>query len=209
MAHMVDGILAAPVVAGATALALGGVALGLRRLEAEDLPKAALLGSAFFVASLVHVPVGPSSAHLLLNGLLGLLLGWQAFPVILVGIVLQALLFGFGGVTVIGVNTLIMAAPAVALHLLLCPFVRKAPPTRLAFLGALAGAGGVALTAGLVATMLALGGREFLPAAGALLAAHLPVMAVEAAVAAAVLQFLGLMRPDLLFSGGPGTVREA
>ena len=47
---------------------------------------------AIFVASLVHVPVGPSSMHLVLNGLLGLLLGWAAFPAILVGLLLQAVL---------------------------------------------------------------------------------------------------------------------
>ena len=40
---------------------------------------AGLLGAAFFVASLIHVPIGFSSAHLILNGLLGVVLGWAAF----------------------------------------------------------------------------------------------------------------------------------
>jgi cobalt/nickel transport system permease protein len=39
------------------------------------------------VASLIHVPIGPSNAHLILNGLVGLLLGWGAFPAILVALI--------------------------------------------------------------------------------------------------------------------------
>ncbi|MEO5336397.1 MAG: cobalt transporter CbiM [Magnetospirillum sp. WYHS-4] len=208
MAHLVDGILTAPVIVGATLLTAGGVAMGLRRLEADHLPKAALLGSAFFVASLVHVPIGPSSAHLLLNGTIGLLLGWRAFPVILVGILLQAVLFGYGGLTVAGVNTLVMAGPAVAVHLLLCPWVRRAPPPSYALLGGLAGAGGIALTAASVGLALALSGREFLPAAGAVFLAHLPIMVVEALLAGAVLQLLGTVRPDLIIPR-PGIARGA
>ena len=65
-----------------------------------------ILSSAFFMASLIHVPIGPSSVHLLLNGIVGLLLGWGAFPAILVGLALQAMFFQFGGITVLGVNTL-------------------------------------------------------------------------------------------------------
>ncbi len=44
---------------------------------------------------------------------MGLLLGWPAFPAILVGLFLQALLFQFGGLTVLGVNTFNVAVPAV------------------------------------------------------------------------------------------------
>ncbi len=71
----------------------------------------AVLSSVFFIASLIHVPVGPSAAHLILNGVCGLLLGWMAFPAILVGLALHALLFQFGGLTTLGVNTFNMAFP--------------------------------------------------------------------------------------------------
>ena len=43
--------------------------------------------------------------HLILNGLLGMLLGWAAFPSIFVALMLQAILFQYGGITVLGVNT--------------------------------------------------------------------------------------------------------
>ncbi len=78
-----------------------------------------MLAAAFFVASLIHVPIGPSNVHLILNGIVGLLLGWAAFPAILIALVLQAMLFQYGGISTLGVNTIIMALPAVTCGLLL------------------------------------------------------------------------------------------
>ena len=63
--------------------------------------------------------------HLILNGLLGLLLGWAAFPAILVGLALQALLFQYGGLIVLGVNTFNMAMPAVVCHYPLSGLVKN------------------------------------------------------------------------------------
>ena len=61
--------------------------------------------AAFFVASLIHVSIGPTSVHLLLNGLLGVIVGRRAPLAVLLGLTLQAVLFGHGGFTTIGVNT--------------------------------------------------------------------------------------------------------
>jgi len=116
--HISEGILSGPVLTGGWALTLAGLGIGVKRLKEHEIPKAAVIASAFFVASLVHVPVGPSSAHMLLIGLSGLLLGWVCFPVMFVALLLQAILFQFGGIVVLGVNTLIMALPAVAVSLL-------------------------------------------------------------------------------------------
>jgi hypothetical protein len=88
--------------------AVAGIAIGLRRIDGDRLPYWGLMSAAFFVASLMHVPVGPSNVHLILNGLLGIVLGWAAVPAIFVGLLLQALFFGYGGITVSGVNTVIM-----------------------------------------------------------------------------------------------------
>ena len=64
-----------------------------RHFRDEDVPQTALLAAAFFIASQIHVRVGPSSAHLLLNGLVGVILGRRAVLAILVGLALQAILF--------------------------------------------------------------------------------------------------------------------
>ena len=58
------------------------------------------------------------SAHLVLNGLLGALLGFVAFPAITVALLLQALLFQYGGILVLGVNTATMALPPILCYYL-------------------------------------------------------------------------------------------
>ncbi|MGD9383870.1 MAG: cobalt transporter CbiM, partial [Desulfobacterales bacterium] len=109
--HISEGVLSAPVLVTGAALAVAGISVGLKKMDYEKIPEAAVLSAAFFVASLIHVPMGPSNVHLVLNGINGLLLGWLCFPSILVALALQAILFQFGGITVLGVNTVIMALP--------------------------------------------------------------------------------------------------
>ncbi|MFN4258604.1 MAG: energy-coupling factor ABC transporter permease, partial [Gemmataceae bacterium] len=50
--------------------------------------------------------------HLLLNGLVGVLLGWRAALAIPVGLLLQAALIGHGGYSTLGVNSCILTVPA-------------------------------------------------------------------------------------------------
>jgi cobalt/nickel transport system permease protein len=193
------------VLAGRAAIAILGCALGLRRTAPEDIPRVAVLSAVTFVAALVHFPVGPSSVHLLLTGLAGIVLGWAAFPAIVVALTLQAVLFGFGGIVVLGVNVATMAVPAVLcgglFHLL-----RTRLAARPALLGPAAGlcaALGVLLTALAVALALAASGREFLPAARLVVLAHLPVMGIEAAFTAAAISLVARVRPDLLAAPCP------
>jgi cobalt/nickel transport system permease protein len=195
MAHLVDGILSPPVVVAGVALAAAGLAVGCRKLDVERIPAAGQLTAAFFVASLVHVPVGPLGIHLLLNGLLGLLLGWVAVPALFVGLLLQAALFGVGGITVLGVNTVVLGAPALLVHYLVAPHLERGSP---ALWGAVAGGAATAASAALVALALVLSGRELRPAAALVLAANLPLVAVEAAVTGSVVSFLRRVHPAML-----------
>ena len=95
--HISEGVLSAPVLVTGAALTVAGVAVGLKKMDYEKIPQVAVLTSAFFVASLIRVPVGPSAVHLVLNGLLGLILGWAAFPAILVGVALPVWGFDHSG----------------------------------------------------------------------------------------------------------------
>ena len=97
--HISEGVLSAPVLVSGGALAAAGTAIGLKKIDYDHIARVGILSATFFVASLVHVPIGPSSVHLIMNGIVGLLLGWAAFPAILVALVLQAVLFQFGGIT--------------------------------------------------------------------------------------------------------------
>src|SRR5436309_8202046 len=106
--HISDNILTAPWWLGGFVLAAFLFFLGSRRLQDEEVPRIALLTAAFFIASLVHVRVPPTSVHLILNGLVGVVLGWRACLAIPVGLFLQALLIQHGGFTTLGINTCIM-----------------------------------------------------------------------------------------------------
>ena len=199
--HISEGVLSAPVLIAGAVLSAGGVAIGLRKMSYDKIPQVAVLSSAFFVASLIHVPIGPSSVHLVLNGLVGVLLGWMAFPSILVALALQALLFQFGGFTSLGVNTFNMAAPAVIAYYLFNFSIRKANH----FISMLAGFGagmiGVGLGALLVAIALVTTGESFLNVAKILVVAHLPVMVIEGIVTSFCVVFLKKVKPEILEVG--------
>ncbi|KAI94238.1 cobalamin biosynthesis protein CbiM [Rhodomicrobium udaipurense JA643] len=199
MAHIPDGVLSAPVLIAGAAVSLAGCGYALRRLDEERIPEVAILAAVFFVASLVHFPVGPTSVHLILNGLTGILLGWAAFPAIAVALLLQAVLFGFGGLVVLGVNIMNMAIPAV-----LCCYLFQAVAgnganrQRVLWGAGLAGGLGVLLTAIMVAAVLTLSGREFFAAAKLVVVAHVPVALIEAAFSVAVIGLLSRVKPSLL-----------
>ena len=110
--HISDGVLTWPWLVGGFVLAGLLVAAAMVRVRDEEIPRIALMTAAFFVASLIHVSIGPTSVHLLLNGLLGVIVGRRAPLAVLLGLTLQAVLFGHGGFTTIGVNTCVMALPA-------------------------------------------------------------------------------------------------
>jgi cobalt/nickel transport system permease protein len=124
--HISDGYLNRPL-EGLPWLAGGYVVMALLafwgswRIRDEEIPRIALLTAAFTVASALHVPIGAASVHLILNGLVGAILGRRAALAIPVGLFLQAVA-GHGGFTTLGINSCIMLTPA-----LLAGFALRSP----------------------------------------------------------------------------------
>ena len=195
--HISEGVLATPVLISGMALTAAGTAVGLKKLDYDHIAKAGMLSAAFFVASLIHVPIGPSNVHLILNGIVGLLLGWAAFPVILVALILQAVFFQFGGITTLGVNTVIMALPAVFCYHVFRPFIRKQTGAALAASFA-CGFLSVFLGAVLVGLALLFTEKKFLDVSAFVVAAHLPVMIIEGIISALCVAFLKKVQPEML-----------
>ncbi|MCK0140551.1 cobalt transporter CbiM [Aliiroseovarius sp. F47248L] len=202
--HIVDGALSNPVVIGGAIAAVGGIAMGLKHLPLERIPAAGVLSASFFVASLIHVPIGPSSVHLILNGLAGLVLGWAAFPALFVGLLLQAVFFGFGGLTVLGVNAVNIALPAVLAGLLFRPMVSRGSPMQGAIWGGIGGGVAIAATTLAVAFSLMLSGDEFAAAAKLVFVAHIPVMVVEALLTGAAIFLARRVKPELFLDAKGG-----
>ena len=198
MVHISDGVLSPPVLGAGWAITAILIVLTLRKAKAEEIPKLSVITAAFFVASLIHIPVGPTSVHFILNGLAGVMLGVLAYPSIFIGLVLQALLFGHGGITVIGVNTIDMGLPALAA----CGIFKLKEKTRIKgraeLFGALAGGSAVALAVALTALMLLSTGREFTGVVVALAIAHIPIIIIEAVAVGSIISLLVRVKPEVI-----------
>ena len=195
--HISEGVLSGSVLISGAALAAAGTGIGLKKLDYDQIAKAGMLSAAFFVASLIHVPIGPSNAHLILNGLVGILLGWAAFPAILVALILHGVFFQFGGITTLGVNTIIMALPAVLCYLVFGKLIHKSSRTAAAAAFA-CGFLSVLISGVIVGLSLIFTEENFLKISGLIIAAHIPVMLIEGIVTAACVAFLRKVRPEML-----------
>lgn len=215
--HIPDGILSASAAAGGYAAAGGLTWLSLRGIKKRyinprnGIPKAALLTAAFFAASLIHIPIPPVSVHLVLSGLMGIMLGWFAFPAILIGLLLQAVMFQHGGLTTLGVNACLMGIPALLAASIfrlrhLFGKLRPLPNAILAFIAAFLA---VALGALMTALLLIYAIPAYIDTSAertaviALSLAYLPVALIEGVFTAMVVLFLLKVQPDLLENEKP------
>ncbi|MEB3887448.1 cobalt transporter CbiM [Lyngbya sp. CCY1209] len=211
--HISEGILPAQICIAGYGITGLATWYSLRQINrqnnpTEGIPKASLLTAAFFVASSLHIPIPPASVHLVLNGLLGAVLGCYAFPAILIGLIFQAIVFGHGGLTTLGVNATIMGVPALvaaALFQLRNRFAdRMGDALALNVFGFLSGAIGVGLAATifftLVITNLPSGfdTETERTAIVGLMIAHVPLMGIEGVFTAMVVSFLSRVKPELL-----------
>jgi len=197
--HISDGVLPVTVSVACYALTLAGVAWSLKKVDSADLPKIAVVTSSFFVASLIHLPLGPTSVHLLLPGIVGALLGPVSFLSVTIGLFLQSLLFQFGGLTALGANALMMGLPALACGLLFQRF-RGQTRSSNSLAGALTGGGGTLLAALMLAVLLATAGEDFWGVAKIAIAAHIPVVLIESVVGGFTLSFIFRVKPEMLTS---------
>ena len=196
--HISEGVLSAGALAAGWAVAGTGVAVGLKKIDTDKIARVSLMSSAFFLASLVNIRIGPGSTHLSLIAPMGLILGWAAFPAIMAALLLQALLFGFGGLLVLGPNTANMAVPAVAAFLLFSGPIRRAHGKLAACIAFAAGALAVLTAAAGVGLFLGFSDENFIGAAKILFAAHVPLAVIEGFVTAFMVLWLKKAAPEFL-----------
>lgn len=211
--HISEGLLPAQVCIGGYAITGLATWYSLRQINRqnnpqEGIPKASLLTAAFFVASGINIPIPPASVHLVLNGLLGAVLGCYAFPAVLIGLLFQAIMFGHGGLTTLGINATIMGLPAILAAQIFQ--IRQSFRPRLNstlslnLFGFIAGSMGIGLAAlmffGLTIINIPSGFESDTEQAAifGLMIAHIPLMAIEGIFTAMVVSFLQRVKPELL-----------
>ncbi|MFZ2536735.1 cobalt transporter CbiM [Methanothrix sp.] len=204
MVHISDGVLPPAMLAAGFLGTLILLVLSMRRIQIEEIPKISLITAALFVASLVHFPIGPTSVHLIMNGLAGILLGRRAFTGVFVALTLQAVFFQHGGLSVLGVNAFNIGVPAMLAWQI---FKRRrgleSPRLEVVF-GALAGGLAVLASVLLVSLELLILGEAFNEISLLVIGAHLPVIIIEALVVGAAAGFLLKVKPEMLADSSSG-----
>jgi cobalt/nickel transport system permease protein len=209
--HIPDGILPLSVTGAGYAATAATTWYSIRKIKQkedprQDIPKASLLTAAFFVVSWIHIPMPPTSVHLVLNGLLGALLGYYAFPAILIGLFFQAVMFGHGGLTTLGVNAMIMGLPAIIAHYIfrLRKWGNKESRRATGAFGFSAGIVAIGVSVAMFVVILInnipaeLNVVSERTAIFALAIAHVPVIFIEGTITAVITVFLQRVRPRML-----------
>lgn len=215
MAHIPDGFLSAPVLAGAAAMSAAALAVAARRAGRElGERQAPLLGAAtafVFAAQMFAFPLGAgASAHLLGGVLLAVLAGpWAAMLALFSVILIQALLFQDGGIAALGANTLNLAVIGAGggwlVYRWLMVLLGTGHHRRLAAAGV---AGFISALASGLAAGLQLGLSGMVPVRAGLIVvggAHVLVGIVESTLTVGILAMVLRARPELVPDVAPAS----
>lgn len=189
--HIADGILPLEFCVAGYVAAVGGAYVLGGKPTPEQISRMGLFAAATFVASLIHFPVAGASVHLGLWGLLGVVLGRRAFPVVFAALLFQALFLGHGGVVSLGLNVVNMGAGALGAWLVWASRIGPAGVRAFA-----AGFVGTLLPAVVMALQFEAAGygRGFFAVAGV----YVLVALMEGAATALIVGFLARSRPGIL-----------
>jgi len=206
--HISDGILSPQVWIAGYAITVGLLAWTLSRTKLEEIPKLSVITAAVFVASLIHLPAGPTSVHFILAGLAGITLGLAAFPAVFIALVLQAFLFQHGGITTIGINAVNIGVPALAAYGLFRLGTRTNIRRKYGIFGGLSGAVAIILGVALLSLCLFTTGEYLQDVIPFVIVAHLPIIAIEGVVTGAFAEFMFRVRPQMLAGYKIGEVTQ-
>ncbi|MDR1494176.1 MAG: energy-coupling factor ABC transporter permease [Planctomycetaceae bacterium] len=198
--HISDGVLSLPLIAAASLAGAGTLAVSLWQIRPSEISKISLMTCVFFVGStVVHIPIGPTSQHLMLTGFIGMVLGRKAAIAVTIALLLQLFLFRFGGYGSLAANIFVISYPAMSLGMILRPLLAK--HKNMAFVyGFLAGFLAVAGSALLLAGILWESHQRFAFASHMIIILYVPLMFIEGFVTGFALQMIVRIRPNFLFS---------
>ncbi|MDP2957660.1 MAG: energy-coupling factor ABC transporter permease [Longimicrobiales bacterium] len=211
MAHIPDGFLSPPVLAGTAVLSAAALAVATRRSRSElgdrEVPLAGAATAFVFAAQMFNFPIAAgTSAHLLGGVLVAVLLGpWVAMLVMLSVVLVQALVFQDGGMAALGANVLNLSVLGTGGGWLLYRGLLAATGgslrARVASAAVAACGSAVLIGVGVAAELALSGAVRWGPALVVVGGVHVVVGLGEGAITAAVLLPLLRARPELLRPG--------
>jgi cobalt/nickel transport system permease protein len=225
--HIPDGFIDAPTSLAAGAVAVGVLAVSVRRsgevLEDKEAPLAGLVAAFVFAVQMLNFPVAGGTSGHLLGGLLAAVLVGPYMGVLSVSVVLavQALLFADGGLSALGLNILNMAIVGAFAGYGVFLLARRVLPTTH---GGVVAASAVAAFASVVLASVAFtieyaiggaGGASLARVAGAMIGVHTLIGIGEAVITALTVGAVLAVRPDLVYgakdraAGASGPGRQA
>jgi cobalt/nickel transport system permease protein len=213
--HISNGIINGPVAAVFAAFALAVLALcvvrGRQDLDERLAPMAGLVAAFIFAVQMLNFPIftGAVSGHLLGGALATMLVGpWVGTLCVAVVLIVQALVFGDGGVAMLGLNITNMAVIGTAVaYPLVALLLRLLPRT-------VSGLAATAVVASVVSVLAAamgfvvqywLGGTTDLGSglvglAGTMAGVHLLIGVGEGLITATTVVTVAKVRPDLVYA---------
>lgn len=210
--HVPDGFINAPISLAAGIVAAGGLALCLRgaRRELDDktAPLAGLVAAFVFAVQMINFPVAVGTSGHLMGGVLAAVLVGPYTGVLCVSVVLivQALFFADGGLSVLGVNIILMAlVTALAGYVVVVALQKILPKQRASVVPASVVGAFVSVPLGALVFVLlfALGGTADIPL-GSVLAGMIGVHGLigigEAVITGLTVGSILAVRPDLVYA---------
>jgi cobalt/nickel transport system permease protein len=198
--HISEGVIDIRICLGGYAVMAGLAAWSMKKTQQEDIPKIAIMGAVFFVSSLIHIKIGITSIHPTLVGLTGIILGPHAPLAILAGLLFQAVMFGHGGISTLGLNMVLFTIPAIVTWYGLRLFRRVAGANR--FVISIAGGvlSGVAVSgaAAIVAGIVFFSANELAALAAAFSVANITLSVLEGIFTGIALHAILRIKPDMI-----------
>ena len=213
--HVSNGIINGPVAAAFAVFALAALAFcvlrGRQELDDRLAPMAGLVAAFIFAVQMLNFPIFTAgvSGHLLGGALAAMLVGpWVGALCVAVVLVVQALIFGDGGVAMLGLNITNMAIlGTAAAYLLILLLLRVLPrtPTGLAVTAFVASVVSVVVAAMGFVVQYRLGGTtdlgdNFGSLTAMMAGSHLLIGIGEGLIAATTVVTVARVRPDLVYA---------
>lgn len=207
--HIPDGFLDIKTCAGTLCAAGAGLAIAVRKVQAEctdkTVPLMGVMSAFVFAGQMINFPVAPgTSGHLMGGTLAAIFLGPSAAVVVMATVLLvQCFLFQDGGVTSFGANVFNLGLAGVLSGYVVFRLLSARWTGHRGFIGSAAIASWVSvMTAALFCSieLAASGVARWTALAGPLLIAHVMIGIAEAAITAAVASFVVRVRPDLQYN---------